>query len=87
MFAKVSSEVERVPCGAETMSFSSVTLPGGVGGAPQFGGGTGDAFNDSSCESPTPFQNGTRQVGPNSPVCYSESPYDTLKGPFLPWPA
>ena len=49
------------------MSFSSVTLPGGgVGGAPQFGGGGtgGDAFNDSSCESPTPFQNGTRQVGP-----------------------
>ena len=66
------------------MSFSSVTLPGGVGGAPQFGGGTGDAFNDSSCESPTPFQNGTRQVGPNSPVGYSESPYDTLEGPFLP---
>ena len=75
-----------MPCGAETtMSFSSVTLPGGgVGGAPQFGGGgTGDAFNDSSCESPTPFQNGTRQVGPHSPVCCSERPYDTLEGPFL----
>ena len=50
-------EEERVRCGAKIMSFSSVTLPGGA----QFGG-TGDTFNDSSCESPTPFQNGTRQV-------------------------